>query len=73
MSENVTKHKAKVILNNRLSLEYNDKVFDVIIKKKSLNCEDRKLYRIQSDVLKITLVSKLVNSMKGTFTTVLKF
>jgi hypothetical protein len=62
-----------VILNNRLSLECNDKVFDVIIKKKSLNCEDTKIYRIQSDVLKTTLVSKLVNSMKGTFTIIIKF
>jgi hypothetical protein len=70
---NVTKHKAKVILNDRLSLECNDKVFDVLIKKKSLNCKDRKLYRIQSDVLKMTLVSKLVNSGKGTFAIIFKF
>jgi hypothetical protein len=73
ISENVTKHKGKVTLNNRLSLEYNDKVFDVIIKKKSLNCEERKIYRIQRDVLKMTLVSKLVNSTKGTFTIIFKF
>jgi hypothetical protein len=73
MFENVTKHKGKVILNNRLSLQYNDKVFDVIIKKMSLNREDRKLYRIQSDVLKMTFVSKLVNSMKGTFTIIFRF
>ncbi len=73
MSENETKHKAKVILNNSLSLEYNDKVFNILIKKMSLNCEDRKLYRIQSDVLKMTLVSKLVNSVKGTFTMIFKF
>jgi ribosomal protein L16 Arg81 hydroxylase len=43
MSENETKHKAKVILNNSLSLEYNDKVFNILTKKKSLNCKDRKL------------------------------